>query len=389
MMRLLLFLAIGFVTGGVLFVSVTGDVDELGWYLGLGIPVIGILGSLLPIAAMMRKLPQSSRLDIPAALADGRGALARVTSFRRTGTSINDVPLCEVTLVVQPRERAAYSTTYRELMNSELRARRQPGQVVVVARHALDRPELVIADQPDASWAATLEESHGSVPDAAPVWKAPDTPLPGQRKPIIGRGERGRPARMVAYVALAAIGAGITLVPNWSQFRTEAAAVFTEHGDDFTRNDRQREAVEAIIAVMGHSTVTHVGFYDGYVLVTGLSAPGAVTLDDYQFRYGEATREGPTLIQSDDLSGDTFDLRSVDVSRIPEYVAAAITATGIEPAETPYVGIDRFSGPPAIDVTVRDEYFDGTYRVDISGKLVYMDGGRPGSASDKWEKEHK
>lgn len=389
MMRLLLFLAIGFVTGGVLFSVITGDVDDLGWYLGLGLPVLALLATLLPLARLMRGLPQSTRLDIPAALADGRGALARVKRIRRTGTSINDVPLCEVTLVVQPRERDAYSVTVRELVDPVLMPRRQPGQIVVVARHALDRPEVLIVGEPDASWTAAMEESGDSVPASAPIWNAPDTPLPGQRKSLIGRGERGRPARMVAYVALAAIGAGITLVPNWGQFRAEAAAFFTEYGDDFTRNDRQREAIEAIIAVMGHSTVTHVGFYDGYVLVTGLTAPGAVTLDDYQFRHGEAFREGPTPIQSDDLAAETFDLRSVDVSRIPEYVAAAVTATGIDPTEGPYVGIDRFSGPPAIDVTVRDAYFDGTYRVDLSGTVVYMDGGRPGSAADTWEKTHK
>lgn len=388
MLRLAFFLSLGVLTGGILYGSVTGD-PEIGWYLGLGIPVTVILGVLFLTVRSTRGLFQAAHLDIPKAMREGRGALARVAKRQRTGTSINDVHVYTLTLVVQAPDRDPYTVLTRELISEDRLYALEPGKVIVVARYALDRPEVAIVEEPDGSWLAAMEESGANIPRSAPLWEPPNEPIPGQPKPILGQGPHGRSLRIVLYAVMLAIGLSVAIVPNWGQFRVEAAAMFTEHGDDFTRNDRQQEAVDAVIAFMGHSTVTHVGVYDGYVIVEGLTSPGAVTVDDYFYRYGEARREGPTLIQPDPLAEKTFDLRSIDVTRIPEYVAAAIAATGIEPKDAPYVGIDRFADSVAIQVSVSDDYFQGWYRLDAAGNVTFMDGGRPGSAAEQWEKAHE
>ncbi|HEY1106274.1 MAG TPA: hypothetical protein VGE78_09005, partial [Agromyces sp.] len=346
-------------------------------------PVTIIAGVFTMIGSSFRRLATPSPVESATALGEGRAALARIVSIERTGTTINDVPVCRIGLIVAPRDRAAYRTEIRMLVDPVAMPRFQPGQVTVVGRHALDRPEVWIIAEPGPSWRNAAEEGAASIPATAPEWKA-DKNAPGVgRQPIIGMGAKGRPARLAVYAVAFALAAGVPVALNWKQVTAS---------DDFVFGDDAATAVSELIAVMGDSKVVDITFHDDFVTAEAPSEPGAVTIDDYMYRYGEAEREGPTLIQPDDLAMELFDLDDVDFSVFPAISAAAVRATGITDGESPLIVVSRATssdgvpGAIKINVSLSDEYFDGYYTTDAKGNLLSMSGGRP--ESDAYEAEH-
>ncbi|GIG69481.1 hypothetical protein [Phytomonospora endophytica] len=382
MLRILFFLGLGFLVGGIALTATTGDTDFI-WMWTTALPVTIILGVFTMLGASMRRLATPTPGETAGAVAEGRVALARVVSIDRTGTRINDVLVCRVGLVVAPRERAAYRTEVRMLVDPVAMPRFQPGQIKVAGRHALDRPEVWIIAEPDSTWRNAAEEGGAAVPAHAPEWKS-DENAPGVgRQPIIGVGRRGRGARMAVYAVVFALAAGIPVALNWKQVTAS---------NDFVYGDDAPTAVEELIKVMGDSKVVDITFHDDFVTVEAPSVPGAVTIDDFTYRYGEAEREGPTLIQPDDLAMELFDLDDVDFTVFPAISAAAVRATGIDDTESPLIVVSRGSssdgvpGPIEIGVSLSDEYFSGYYTTDAKGNLLSMSGGRP--ESDAYKAEH-
>ena len=394
MLRILFFLALGFLVGGVALNATTGDTDFI-WMWTTALPVAIILGTFTLIGGTLRGVRQPSLAESAQALNEGRAAIARITSVERTGTSINNVPVCRIGLVVVPRDRPAYRTETRMLLDPIAMAQYQPGHVKVVGRYELGRPEVWIIDEPGASWRNAAEEGAASIPADAAEWKADKNAGPVGPQPIIGIGPQGRSTRRVVYIALFAVGLVLPVGLNWEQF---SAVTFEGAGGDFTEGDglAAQRAVDELIEVIGGTQVTELYFGDGYVSAVAPTSPGAVTADDYQYRHGDAERTGPSLIQPDDLAGELFDIGGIDFTILPEIAAKAAQATQITDESVPSVRLARstvFStdagsapGPVEMHVSLSDAYFDGSYITDTSGKLVTMSGGRP--ESDAYKAEH-
>lgn len=394
MLRIIFFLALGVVVGGAALEIATGD-PAFAWIWPAALPVAIISGVLTLVARQARQIMPAPPQESAEAMASGRAALAVVTAIRRTGTMINDVPVCELTLVVAPRDRDAYETSVKRLVDPVEMPRFQPGEVKVVGRYALDRPEVWIIDEPDTTWRNAADEGADSLPLTAPRWHAPKDAPPLGRQPLLSTDRRTLPVRVALYALAVLVGAGAVIAPNFEQFTTTAGAMFTgEHPEDFTRGDRQQVAVDALVAIAGPK-FTSLRFFDGFVLATAPTSPGATTLDEFQYRWFEAERQGPATIQEDDVNGLLFDVSEVDVTRIQGIVEAAMRATGIAEPDTLSVSVEREppldssdgpGGPVRLMVNVSDAYYSGWYTTDAQGAVTDMRGGRPGS--DAYVAEH-
>lgn len=394
MLRILFFLALGFLVGGAALSASTGDTDFI-WMWTTALPIAIIAGTFTLVGGTLRGVRQPSLAESAQALNEGRAAIARIVTVERTGTLINNVPVCRVGLIVAPRDRPAYRTETRMLLDPVAMPQYQPGLVKVVGRYELGRPEVWVITEPGTSWRNAAEEGAASIPAQAPEWKADKNAGPVGPQPIIGIGPKGRGTRRVVYIALFAVGLVLPIGLNWQQF---SAVTFEGAGGDFTEGDGQaaQRAVDELIEVIGGTKVTELYFGDGYVTAVAPTAPGAVTADDYEYRHGAAERTGPSLIQPDDLAGELFDVGDIDFTILPEIAAEAVQATQITTEDVPSVRLARSTvfdtnagsmpGPVEMHVSLSDPYFTGTYITDTNGKLVTMSGGRP--ESDAYKAEH-
>ena len=125
------------------------------------------------------------------------------------------------------------------------------------------------------------------------------------------------------------------------------------------------------------TTQTTSYFYDSYALATAPSAPGALTMDVYQFRYDRTEHQGPELIQPDDPEAELFDVSEVDFTRIPEHIATAKEHSGITEPTSVIVSVERAliadeSGarPVRVLVILDSPYENATVQIDAASGAV-------------------
>lgn len=398
MLRLLCALLAGIFVSGLVLNLGTGDPDYIWiWTLGMSFLIFGM--ALQRIRKSLGGFNVLSGQTVESLQDRSQGTLARITEVKRTGIAISNSPICKLTLVVAPVDRDAYTTTIAVPLDPVDIPRYQPGAVVVVARVKPDRPRVLLVRNPGPGWQRWIKEAGPRIPDsaAAPVWEPvpkSDADTAGFTQ-IIGTGARGRRMRIAVYLALFVTGAAVVLGPNHS------AAVVATQGlvsggdfDDFVNGNRQAEAVDALVALAG-SQFIEVSFHEaGFVSAQAPSAPGAVTIDDFTYRYGEAERTGPTLIQPDDPQTQLFDIGKVDLTSIVGQVDETKKLTGITDPESSMVLIARASpdsltgaqSPIEVFVSVDDAYYGGWVTFTPEGEVSGMSGGVPGSAS--YEEEH-
>jgi hypothetical protein len=180
-------------------------------------------------------MPGSSRLNagkIEAARRGGRIALARVLSIRRTGTTINDEPVCVIEVLVAPEAGRPYRTSVREVVSIVELPAMQPGAVLVVAQLAADRPEVAIIKDPEPGWwhRAEVDQRIRSLPTAE-LW---DPPARGGD--AYGRLRIPR----VVFLALAVGAAAVTMVPAYPQIAWQL------RGETMLKGNNAAQAIKAI-----------------------------------------------------------------------------------------------------------------------------------------------
>lgn len=337
MLRILSAVGLGVAAGGLIGSIVTGDPRySMVWGIALTIGLLAGTGSVFT----------TSRRAVAAATdPTGELALARVERIRRTGMTVNDQPQCELVLTVAPRHRAAYTTVHREIVDLVALPRLQPGCVIVVRRPAESKANVVLVMDPPDDWERLREAERlrtgadRTIPLAATAQAWPSEPETLLGIPKV----RSNPAAAIVFTLVLVAAAAATLVPAYGTIGRSISAIAS--GDPaaagVVEGDRHEEIVDALVREVGGPHFTSIGFYDGYALATAPSSPGALTMDDYQYRYDRTEHQGPELIQPEDPKGSLFDVSTVDFSQVRELIAAAEDESGIADPDSVIVRFQR------------------------------------------------
>lgn len=121
------------------------------WAIGTGIPVASLSMVFWLVTLIMRGTQSENPLLATAAVAAGRVGMVRVDGIKDTGTWINDLPLCELDITVQPRTGEPYRTKFWKILSFEKRASLVPGSLHPVAILIEGEPEVGILKPGDLS----------------------------------------------------------------------------------------------------------------------------------------------------------------------------------------------------------------------------------------------
>ncbi|MFF2496505.1 hypothetical protein [Agromyces sp. NPDC058064] len=411
MIRLLCFALLGaVVAGGVAWIV---SADEA--WAGLVIPCFITLSVLTPIVLAVRGVAGAglgalagppNADELAAAEAQGRLALARVKAISRTGTMINDQPVCDLDLVVVPRFGRPFEVRTRRIVDLVEIPRLQPeGVVVVLMREQAPSPVTIVMDPPD-DWVllAQSDERVRTTRSADPFVPAPEAGKDART------GLRRIPAPLYLVAALA--GAALALIPAYptiaalatggttlgevrhassEEGRAESDAEAEAAAGMFV-GENARVAVDVLIEGLDSNDVTQLVFWAANLSATAPSAPGAGTLDGYHVIDGEFENTGPAGSQPDPgaLELMLFDATAVDTGRFPELIAEAQRLSGLDeldPEQDQWVYVSRSGSsetgapPVVVDVPVYGEYYDAWVTFSLEGEVLSMRGGAPGSAS--------
>lgn len=133
-----------------------------------------------------------------------------------------------------------------------------------------------------------------------------------------------------------------------------------------------RTAVEAFKQQTGTTTFVDMKVYDEYVLADIPTAPGAKTVDSWQYRGGVAKRTGPsgTVKAGEPL----MDMAALDWDALPVLMAESTKELGVDNPSSRYLNVSPWSGTPAVRPYLSDEYGQGGYVLagtDFKIKKVY------------------
>ncbi|MDK9494220.1 serine/threonine-protein kinase [Streptomyces katrae] len=138
--------------------------------------------------------------------------------------------------------------------------------------------------------------------------------------------------------------------------------------------DKVRTAVEAFKQQTGTTTFVEMTVYEGYVLASIPTAPGADTYDRYEYRDGQVKNDGPggTVKPEEPL----IDMAAVKWDALPGLLERAQQELGVTKPTSRYVIVEPwlFDASPSMRPYLTDEYGRGGYvYADTQGnvKKVY------------------
>lgn len=390
-------------------------------WVGVVIPTAVVASTLIPLVLVARSFSGAfsgpsapSEAELGTVESEGRLALARVLGITRTGTTINDQPMCDIDLLVAPRYGGPFQVRTRRLVDLVEIPRVQPGSVVVVAMEKREPSPVAIVMTPPHEW-QRLAETDRTVRDlpSAPPFTPSAAAAAGKRKSGLRR------INPVFYILALLLGAGLALIPaystigsvfagettidevrhasSWEGMREaeEKADAEQEAAANMFVSDNAARAVDSLVELIGGTQVTMLNMFGSTASIRAPSAPGAATLDDYLYVNGAAERSGAASDQPEpgELEQELFDLDAVDLSLLPHILDEAARLSGIDERDPDFpdqsVFVDNsvvvVNGEPVtmlvFTVPVDGEYYDAWLNFDMQGTAVSMRGGVPGSES--------
>ena len=238
---------------------------------------------------------------------------------------------------------------------------RIPG-IIGAARSQPAPTEAVLNPEPTAV-PATSGTLNGEPLDPAVV---ATKPAPQPRVPVNW-------GRRAVTIALLVAGIAVVLIPAYRTIGWTATNLAQGRwdGNDMRTGLHQQEAVDDLAAVIGSYHVVAVNFYDSYVIAEAPTFVGATTTDQYEWRYGRATREGP---YSGEIAG-LFDASTVDFSILGELVTQAKADTGWTDFTGVYPSLRADGeGVPRFGVHLSNDYYSASYTFTVQGDLIGRDG---------------
>ncbi|MFC6357345.1 hypothetical protein [Luethyella okanaganae] len=382
---------------------------------GLVVTTAIAAGVLTPLVLVARSASgvfgaESKPEDIQLARSEGRLALARVLAIARTGTSINDQPLCDIDLLVMPRFGSPYQVRTRRLVDIVEIPRLQPECVVVVALAQKAPSAVAIVMNPPDDWAVqALSDQAVRTTRSAPVW-VPQASAANtsrlRRIPVWAYGfgllAGAALALIPAYPIMAQLVNGETTLDEvrsasgWEgrQAAEEAGQAEAAAEADIFVGDNARRQVDALVEKVG-PFVTSLSFWRADVAASAPTTPGAQTVDRFSVSAQTVTRDGADSTQPEpgELVEELFDATAVDYGIMGELITVAHGLSGIDPSESSdggqWVYLDKrpifVNGETqtmlTFDVPVDGEYYNAWITFDTGGNVLSMRGGAPGSAS--------
>lgn len=333
MIRLLFFVGAGMAIGA-LAISAVGPpgAGEITFPIGMSLAVVS--GILIMIARATRGIAAVSSNDVDTARAEGRIALARVDAVTQTGTLINDQPVCDLDLSIQPMDGPAYRARLRTIVRLVDIPAFQPG-----SRHAV---AVVSADGAEVALAAddvTAPPYVGmSIPAQAELGEL-RLPEPGvmtikgrRRRPLIGIGPKGRGLRFALFAAALLLSAAAVALPYPTAIAQSVAALGQGRlTADLRQPETTAEAVAALTAKIGHDQVVSISVSEDVILVDAPVTPGSTDTDRWEYRRGEVIHDGPAPSQPMS-SAEQFSLSEVSWPGLRAAMQAAADTEGIDEA---------------------------------------------------------
>jgi hypothetical protein len=370
--RVIWFISLGIILAAI-GMSALGAWEAFGWTFAVGMTLF-VLSSILVIFASVSIVggPPASPKLIETALRQHRGALVRIDRLRNTTTEINDQPVCELEVTVRSAHGLVYRTKLRRVIRLTELVTYQRGTVHPGVVLTEDGPELALLEEGEAASAAFAQTRGLEIPEpnaAGDFRVAPDGIVRDngtRRKPLLGRGKKGRAGRRVLYVVAILAGIAIAVLPN-TRF-TSYTALALQQGQ-LTLDNWDSAYLEYLIPKLedelGHDLVEAVYIGDA---VIGVNAPIGIDTtnsDSWTIRNGGFERNGPYSGQPES-SAEFFSLDDVNWAGIEPLVERALDEARSEIGEVTddniSVSVDRATdddvesdqfGRPVGDIEIR------------------------------------
>lgn len=133
-----------------------------------------------------------------------------------------------------------------------------------------------------------------------------------------------------------------------------------------------RTAVEALQQQTGTTTFVDMKVYDEYVLAAVPTAPGAKTVDSWQYRGGVAKRTGPSGTVKP--GAPLMDMAALDWDALPALLAESTKVLAVDNPTSRYLNVSPWLQAPAIRPYLSDAYGQGGFVLagtDFKIKKVY------------------
>ena len=381
MLRGMFFVGIGLLIGGSV-AALVGPPGAAAWAIATGLAVAVASGVLVIVGRSLKGVQLVDPKSVQAARDSGRIAVARIDALRQTGTQINDQPLCEIELTVQPHDAPAFRTRLRDIVPITEIPRVQPGQRRLVALLTPGGPEIALL--PDAlansAWADTIVPAASAAgelltPDGSVV-----RPDGSRRGPLIRTDRAGRPLRIVLFALVTALVAAAVVLPYRAGFAQTLTAL--QHGQlraDMRDPEPLAEALSALRDEIGHDQLVSALVTREFVIVEAPVAPGTQETDAWMYRGGVVEHRGAASIQPQ-TPLEAFPMSDVRWSALGPAVSQASADSGIAQTDDVSFSVGRGAdsdvhsdtfaqavGPVAIRFSIADDYRSVFYSMDADG----------------------
>ena len=383
MLRLIVFAAIGALIGGVI-VTLVGPPGAGTVAASIALPVAIVATVLTRVGGSLSSAAGASPEAVQAARSAGRVGLARIDALRQTGTQINDQPLCELDLTVQPRRGSAFASTMRTVVPVTAIPTFQPGLERAVAILLDGGPEVAFIDS-DAL--APADRAGLTVPPRESVPFVPAVPhtriVNGKRKgPLLGVSRSGRPLRLVLYAVIAIVAAAVVIWPYRQAVAQSVAAVQSgQLRADLRQPEFLADAQRALEAEIGHDRVTSIVVAKDFVIVEAPVTAGDTKTDRWTYRGGRVSADGAATIQPD-FAEEQFAWSDVALDRVWPLMqegsdrvdipvgdaSASITRSTDDDIDSPTFAYP--TGPPQIVFSIGDDYGSTFFTAPADGATL-------------------
>ncbi|TDL43178.1 hypothetical protein [Microbacterium oleivorans] len=379
MLRLIFSAAVGALVGAAI-AALVGPPGAGIWVLAIALP-IGILSVVFTrLGASGLASTSVSQEDLTRARAEDRLGVARIDAVRQTGTQINDQPLCEIDVTVQPRRGAAYATTLRSVVPLIELGALTPDAVRPVAILIEGGPEFGFVDGQVSPQEidGLVVPPRGSVPTIA--WPKAQRVVNGARRgPLLGIGPHGRVLRGILFIVVAlAVAAAVVAPYSRAVVMTVQAAQEGRIGVDLRRPYELAVAVQALKDEIGHDRVSSVLIRSDFIRVEAPLMPGGTETDVWMYRGGIVEHDGAAPSQPD-LAAEQFSWKDIALSKVWALMGNASAESGFAVGDASAVvsrGTDsdiesetfgESVEAPEMFISLRTEYKSASFRVNADG----------------------